>query len=257
VDQLALLPAHVRGRMAAALANGSLAPPYSESAVRSAIGVVSGVNDVHAQLQSLDAEGARPSLIARWLNSLTDIEQRAPRTDLVWSGSEVPGLHARDTRAVFSELFARSTKAILVSSFTYFDGPKAFGELAVQMDSKPDLDVRLVLNIQRKFGDVTKADSLVRSFTDSLWKGWPGKRRPAVFYDPRSLDLDSPAVLHAKTVVIDRSIVLVTSANLTEKAFDDNIELGLLSYDATLAASVATHFDVLIERGLLKPLPPA
>jgi phosphatidylserine/phosphatidylglycerophosphate/cardiolipin synthase-like enzyme len=49
----------------------------------------------------------------------------------------------------------------------------------------------------------------------------------------------------------------VTSANLTEAAFDRNIEMGLLVRDRALALNVSSHFRVLIERGLLRPLPMA
>jgi phosphatidylserine/phosphatidylglycerophosphate/cardiolipin synthase-like enzyme len=89
------------------------------------------------------------------------------------------------------------------------------------MDDTPGLDVTLLLNIQRRRGDMTAADQLVRAFADRLWKtDWPGTVRPRVFFDPRALDLDGPAgVLHAKAVVIDDEAVLVTSANLTEAAF--------------------------------------
>ena len=55
----------------------------------------------------------------------------------------------------------------------------------------------------------------------------------------------------------DDEVVFVTSANLTEAALDRNIELGLLVRDRALAVSVSSHFRVLIDRGLLRPLPMA
>jgi len=115
------------------------------------------------------------------------------------------------------------------------------------------------LNIQRKRGDTTAADQLVRRFADRFWNtDWPGSSKPSVYYDPRALELDRPVgVLHAKAVVIDYEVVFVTSANLTEAALDRNIELGLLVRDHALAASVSTHFRTLIERRLLLPLPAA
>ncbi len=77
-----------------------------------------------------------------------------------------------------------------------------------------------------------------------------------MFYDPRALDPELPSgVLHAKAVVTDDETVFVTSANLTEAAFERNIELGLLIRDRPLAASVCAHFRGLIDRGLLCPLP--
>ena len=67
---------------------------------------------------------------------------------------------------------------------------------------------------------------------------------------------DGPGgVLHAKAVVADDEAVFITSANLTEAAFDRNIELGLLARDRTLAATTVLHFRTLIEQGLLQLLP--
>ena len=62
-------------------------------------------------------------------------------------------------------------------------------------------------------------------------------------------------MLHAKAVVADDETVFITSANLTEAAFDRNIELGLLARDRTLAATTVLHFRTLIEHHLLRPLP--
>jgi phosphatidylserine/phosphatidylglycerophosphate/cardiolipin synthase-like enzyme len=169
----------------------------------------------------------------------------------------VPGLHARDTRRVYEELLGCAERSVWASTYAFFDGPRAFEVLARRMDTRPDLCVTLLLNIQRKRGDTTDADHLVRRFADRFWTAdWPGARRPGVFYDPRALEPEGPAgVLHAKAVVADDEIVFATSANLTEAALDRNIELGLLVRDAALAATVVSHFQVLIDRGLLTPLP--
>ena len=40
-----------------------------------------------------------------------------------------------------------------------------------------------------------------------------------------------------------------------EAAFDRNIEVGVLTRDAALAAALARHFQALIDHGLLVPLP--
>ena len=158
----------------------------------------------------------------------------------MWSGPEVPGLHARDTRRVYEELLGSAEHSIWASTYAFFDGPKAFEVLARRMDARPELRVTLLLNIERKKRDTTTADQLVRRFADRFWgTDWPGSSRPAVFYDPRSLEPDRPGgVLHAKAVVADDEAVFVTSANLTEAALDRNIEMGLLVRDRALAASV-------------------
>jgi phosphatidylserine/phosphatidylglycerophosphate/cardiolipin synthase-like enzyme len=169
----------------------------------------------------------------------------------------VPGLHARDTRRVYEELLSSAERSILASTYAFFDGPKAFEVLARRMDMRSDLRVTLLLNIQRKKGDTTAVEQLVRRFADRFWNtDWPGRARPSVYYDPRALEPDGhDGVLHAKVVAADDEVVFVTSANLTEAAFDRNIEMGLLVRDRALAASVSSHFRGLIDRGLLRPLP--
>jgi len=125
----------------------------------------------------------------------------------VWSGPEVPGVNARDTRRVYEELLSSAERSVWASSFAYFDGPKAFGVLARRMEARPYLQVTLLLNIQRRKGDTTTAPDVVRRFADRFWKSdWPGASRPRVYYDPRSLELDGPTgVLHAKAVVTTMS----------------------------------------------------
>ena len=149
--------------------------------------------------------------------------------------------------------------SVWASTYAFFDGPKAFEILARRMDARPELRVKLLLNIQRKRGDTTVAEHLVRKFTDRFWKiDWPGSSRPNVYYDPRALEMDGPSgVLHAKALVVDNESVFITSANLTEAALDRNIELGLIVRDHALALTALSHFRSLIDRGLLKPLPMA
>ena len=62
-------------------------------------------------------------------------------------------------------------------------------------------------------------------------------------------------MLHAKAIVADDEVALVTSANLTEAAFERNIEAGVLSRDVSLATALVVHFRTLIDRRFLVPLP--
>ena len=256
IDALLALPAHVRSRLSLALESGLLVPPYSAVAVRSTVGS-DKQGAIMQVLREWERIGVSPEAAVDWLNTLARATDRAPAPDFVWTGPEVVGLHARDTRRVYEELVGAAQCSIWVCSYAFFDGPTAFATLAARLDSHPRLKVTLLLNIERRRGDTTAADSLVRRYADQFWeKAWPGKTRPSVYYDPRSVADDGPGgVLHAKAVVADDEAVFVTSANLTEAAFDRNIELGLLVRDRTLAATTVLHFRTLIEQSLLHPLP--
>jgi phosphatidylserine/phosphatidylglycerophosphate/cardiolipin synthase-like enzyme len=257
IDALLDLPSHLRERLASALETGLLPGPPTAAALRSVLGNAGPLDEVAGALAEFDRLGVSGPAAATCIRALARADSRSPRPDLVWSGPEVPGLHARDTRRVYEELLGSAERSVWVSTYVFFDGPKAFEILARRMDAVPALRVTLLLNIQRRRGDTTDAEQLVRRFADRFWTAdWPGTSRPRVFYDPRALDPDAPGgVLHAKAVVADDEVVFVTSANLTEAALERNIELGLLVRDRALAVSVATHFNGLIDRALLRPLP--
>lgn len=257
-DAILRLAPHTRRRLADSLASGQLDDP-SPIALEMALGQGEDLDGVLKDLQGLEAKGISRGAAAMWIESLDQALARQVRPDLVWSGEEIPGLHARDTRAVYEQLLGNANQSLWLSSYTYFDGSRAFKVLADRMDTVPALKVTLLLNIQRKRGDTTEASTLVRKFADRFWgTDWPGSRRPDVHYDPRSLQPDGPAgVLHAKAVVADLKTLFITSANLTEAAFDKNIEMGLLVRDPALALSAVRHFQVLIERGLVVALPGA
>jgi hypothetical protein len=257
IDALLGLPAHVRERLASALESGLVGAPHSLVSLRSILGVREGGEEVVAVLLRLERLGASGRAAADWVRTLGEVMARAPRPDLVWSGPELPGLHARDTRRVYEELLGSAERSVWASTYAYFDGPRAFEVMARRMDARPALRVTLLLNIERKRGDTSAAEQLVRRFADRFWTtDWPGSSRPSVYYDPRALAMDRPAgVLHAKALVVDDEAVFVTSANLTEAALDRNIELGLLVRDRALAATVTSHFRGLIDQRLLHPLP--
>ena len=145
----------------------------------------------------------------------------------------------------------------MICTYAYFDGPKAFKDLARELDQSPGLDVTLFLNIERGRGNTTASETLVQGFASRFWQSdWPGKARPRVYYDPQSLNSSGPkGVLHTKAVIADRESLFITSSNLTEAAMDRNIEMGVLLRDPAVATTAVTHFRGLIDQELPVPLP--
>lgn len=177
---------------------------------------------------------------------------RGPSVELVWTGPEGVTSMSRDTGVVVRELFMSATKSVLVAGFAVHRGREIFGSLAERMTERPDLDVRLFLNIQRAPGDTTIAEHLVRRFCEEFRRRhWPASRYPAVYYDPRSLAMHEKTrtSLHAKCVVIDGRRSFVTSANFTEAAQQRNIEVGALIDDQAFAGAMTEQFDALVRTG--------
>ena len=185
IDALMELPDHLRKRLASALDSGFLAPPYTAATVRSVLGMRDGGEDVVRAMLELERLGVSGPAAAVWIRTVEEASSRMPMADLVWSGPQVSGLHARDTRRVYEELLGSAERSVWASTYVFFDGPKAFEVLARRMEKRAELHVTLLLNIQRKRGDTSDAEQLVRRFTDRFWKtDWPGSSRPRVYLRP-------------------------------------------------------------------------
>jgi len=250
--------------MAEALEAGRLSLPVSTVSLWAfvpepdLVAVVQEINHLHQQ-------GMAPRPLAYLLTVLA--EERASSqakqdlVDLVWTGPEVPGTESRDTGIVARELFSSAQHSVLISSFAIDQGAKGydlFRPLAQRMEANPDLQVRLFLNVKRKYQDRTPASILLRQFAETFrYNVWPGQRLPEVFHDPRTMLMtaESNACLHAKCVVVDEERLLITSANFTEAAHERNIEAGVLMRDRVVARAIRSQFEMLVSRGLLQRIP--
>jgi hypothetical protein len=247
-----------------ALASGRLVPPIHSSQLDRYTPRHLAV-EIAARLNELQADGMKPAHMAKMLALCA--EERAAtqalsdRTELVWSGTDVPGAMSRDTRVVVKSLFREAKRKVLISSYAIDRGrwvKDLFGDLASRMDDEPALTVHLYLNVTRRRRDEREDSVLLREFAETFRHDiWPGERLPDVFHDPRSLKIGGAtrACLHAKCIVIDESKALVTSANVTEAAQERNIEAGVLLSSAQLARSLWLQFEALVERGALRRVP--
>jgi phosphatidylserine/phosphatidylglycerophosphate/cardiolipin synthase-like enzyme len=187
--------------------------------------------------------------------------ERNPRADaavveLVTSGPDIAGA-TRDTGVVMRELFAEADQRVLVVGFAVHQGREIFAVLADRMSKRPDLVVRLCLDIRRAPGDTARPAALLRRFAERFIRHeWPGPRLPDLFFDPRGVAEGEShrASLHAKCVVVDGVRALIGSANLTEAAHQRNIEIGVV-VTGVIAEAAERHVDALIMGGHLQAIP--
>lgn len=241
--------------LASALKSRRVSAPYSELQVSRVLSSKL-VGEVTVSLQEFANLGFGEQQIATTLELLirdrSNGRKHEPPIDLVTSGPEAPGIANRDTAVVVRELFAHAQKSVLVVGYAVYQGASVFEALAERMATRPELDVKLFLDIARPDKDTTAAEIIIskyaQRFRDSQWP--KGFRLPQVFYDPRSLAEDKRSSLHAKCVVVDSEQVFVSSANFTKAGQERNIEVGLKIESSWLAQRLIRHFRLLHEHGL-------
>ena len=253
-----LAPSDLRA-IAAAIRTGRLSSPFPAVAVRPFVNG-SSPEAIASDLRQL-ADGGVPALaLAQILELLAQAIAERPsledQLDLVTTGPECGGFASRDTAVVVADLFRSASKSVVIAGYAIHQGQRIFQVLAERMEQHPEMEVRFYLDIQRKVGDTSASDQIMRGFVDRFRSAqWPlEKPLPHVYYMPRSLALSSNgcSALHAKCVVVDCQDVFVSSANFTEAAQMRNIEVGLLLRSSGLAMRLVQFFESLAAAGHLE-----
>jgi phosphatidylserine/phosphatidylglycerophosphate/cardiolipin synthase-like enzyme len=218
------------------------------------------VTGIAESLRELAAADMQPEGIAQCLELLAQTIAERPQmedlVEIVATGPQVTGVANRDTSVVVSDLFSRAQKSVVVVGYAVYQGRKVFEALSKRMTERPDLNVRMYLDITRKPGDTSIESELVKrfcyQFRSTQWP--PGARLPEIYYDPRSATLDrsKAAALHAKCIVADDEHVFVSSANFTQAGQNRNIELGLLLSSRLVGERISGFFRHLCEHEVLR-----
>jgi len=187
-----------------------------------------------AILDGLDARGASAALAV----AIAERKAAVPTPDLVWTGPETAISSARDTAVVVRELFEAARQSVLVAGFRFDHGADILRPLHAAMKER---GVQASVFID--------GDGVSRFVAEN----WPfGDPVPETFFDPRTTAPGTHSSMHAKCVVVDARIALVTSANFTSRGQTRNIEAGVLVDDPTFAKNLVAQWRALVDAGVLR-----
>lgn len=165
--------------------------------------------------------------------------RRSPHIELVVSGPTTRLIHARRTEQVLLQLVGEAQREILLVTFAL----RMHEDLRNALVTASQRGVQLTI-LAENASDNAEYDGdpaiALRGLAVQLLR-WPADQRPA-----------AGAALHAKVVVVDRAVALITSANLTRRAAGDNLEAGLLIRGGDVAERLAGHVAEMIEAGVLR-----
>jgi len=249
--------------LASALRAGRLAWPPSAISLKAnevagGAGLLEALKALAVQFPTAEQGAAVLSMLAAERAAAESAAQR--RVELVWSGPDGKG-QTRDTAITIRELFATVQRKVLMSTYNVGGNEKLFALLVEKVQRDPTLEVTIFVNINRKLlqSKMREGENPVEAFR--RWfvdKHWRTARLPAVYYDPRAMretyeDQETkkwvyPPDLHAKCIIVDDEIALVTSANFSDAAQNDNIEAGVLVRDPRFAQALTQQFVGLVAR---------
>jgi putative cardiolipin synthase len=161
----------------------------------------------------------------------------ARRARPVWTGPATIG-EQRLTAAVLHELLASARERILLVSYAAYTLPEVAADLeaAVQRGCQVDVVFETTEDSAGAYAGPERPFAQVEGA--NRWR-WPSEQR------------DGGAVLHAKLLVIDGRRAFLGSANLTARALQNNLEVGVVTNDADLAGQLERHVRRLMSSGIL------
>jgi len=174
------------------------------------------------------------------LELIREIKSQKSRnaTRLVWT-SPLYDERADDTLDTLVSMIQSANYSILIVGYVVFKADKILKEISKRAKEKSNLKVRFILE---KAAD----------YSEDVLKKWTSTRYPEFFsYSPKI----PRSLLHAKVVIVDKSQILITSANLTENALERNVELGIFHDSKTIAEEASGLFQALIDEGYMEPIP--
>jgi phosphatidylserine/phosphatidylglycerophosphate/cardiolipin synthase-like enzyme len=189
-----------------------------------------------------------PRSLALALQSASDVDEHYRTSEdvqLIWTGPDVSNLPFRRTEQALLELVESAKRSLLIVAFAAYKIPELVE--AINTVASAGVNVSCVFESHDASGGKVSFSPVeqlglapsVRTFI------WPMAKRPKD-------SLGRYGSLHAKCAVVDSNLLFLSSANLTEFAFNLNMELGVLIKGGPLPGSVETHFHTLITTGCLE-----
>ena len=196
-----------------------------------------------------EAGGIFPQSVAVALitAALAESDRRQGQSaELVWTGPDVGALPLRRTEQAVLQIIDAASERLLVVSYAVFNIPRICEALLRAADR--GVAIKIVAEGSDQIAG-RKAYSTLAALGPSV------ASRCAVYLWPIEERFKGgsgkPGLLHVKCTVADARWLFLSSANLTEYAFSINMELGLLIDGGNLPGQVESHFDRMIETGVL------
>lgn len=155
--------------------------------------------------------------------------------DILWTGPKSTTVPVRRMEQSLCELIDSAKRSLWIVSFVAYKADKVYSAIRAAIDR--GVKVSFLTEASKEQGgslDVDPAEKLKAKFPEADFYRWDNP------------SATSASVVHAKCAIADEDKALVTSANLTGAAMDNNMELGLMISGRKVAGRLSAHFAALV-----------
>ena len=186
------------------------------------------------------------SVLAPMLEVALAAKRMAPTTELVWTGPATTVVPVRRTEQVLGDLIRCAERQLTIASFGVFQIPRLVSELELALQR--GVLLRVVLG-ERESASKSLIERQLRQL-GSIVTGQASILQWPIEHRPRD-DQGRAGLMHMKVAVADSQVGFLSSANLTEAAFERNMELGVLIRGGEVPRAIELLIEALLESGQL------
>lgn len=190
--------------------------------------------------------GATIAAVIRACAATARLADQRHKVTLAWTGPDTPHLRATPTSSTVTDVINSAERTLLLVSFATRRVPSIVEALRAAADRGVTISI-LTETTEASEGAYTGPAVDAFGGVPATRYVWATDRRPRTG--------GHVAVMHAKIVLADDHTAFLTSANLTGRALDHNIEAGTLIQGGPIPATLHRHFRSLAYDGTIVPDP--
>jgi phosphatidylserine/phosphatidylglycerophosphate/cardiolipin synthase-like enzyme len=201
------------------------------------------------------SEAFRKSGSAKWNEiavAMTAVDclagDTAPLTEIIWTGPANGRFPVRRIDQVLYDLISRAKKRIVLVTFAAHRVRHLCDHLIQAVDRGVELTL-IVESEDESEGQLTR-DAI------AAFRNVPAAKTHLYYWPLTKRERNQagrPGKLHMKCAIVD-NIAIIGSANLTDDAFNRNMELGMLVREYATVEILSEHFRELIRAKVLMPV---
>lgn len=190
---------------------------------------------------SAQVDGAGIALALRAAGATAKAIRGEMTVEPVWTGPATAEMSVRLSRAALLEVIGLAQHRLILVSYAAYKVSDLVAALLAARGR--GVDIRFVLETAEDSGGALSFDASAAFKAlagQAKFYVWPASKRPP------------GGKLHVKAAIADEHAALVTSANLTGAALNENMELGLLVKGGSVPRRLSRHFMSLIDDAVLE-----